>query len=226
MNETYLTRLTLNPQHDAARRDVAKPYYFHKTLAHVFDTPDGEDYRARHGVLFRIEPPRTGSGPVVLVQSASMPQWEALSPGYALRIDPPSEIGSVLGSAIEVGRVFRFRLAANPTMSVSVPGKKNGRRIPLSRRVALKEGDRTYFDWLHDKAVYHGFEVIQAQDIPFRLAPKGTGDRPKPRLPLFGVRFDGLLRVNDPEKVRDAVRVGIGPAKAFGFGLLSVAKQK
>ena len=42
----------------------------------------------------------------------------------------------------------------------------------------------------------------------------------------FGVRFNGLLQVTDPEKLMQAVRNGIGPAKAFGFGLLSLARAE
>jgi CRISPR system Cascade subunit CasE len=38
------------------------------------------------------------------------------------------------------------------------------------------------------------------------------------------VRFDGLLVVTDPERLRHALRAGIGSAKGFGFGLLSLAR--
>jgi CRISPR system Cascade subunit CasE len=38
------------------------------------------------------------------------------------------------------------------------------------------------------------------------------------------VDFEGILEVTDPEEFAAAVTAGIGPAKAFGFGLLSVAR--
>jgi len=45
--------------------------------------------------------------------------------------------------------------------------------------------------------------------------------------PLLGaVRFDGVLVVTDPHKLREAVANGIGQQKAFGFGLLSLARSK
>lgn len=48
--------------------------------------------------------------------------------------------------------------------------------------------------------------------------------RPLERLGwLTAVQFDGVLVVTDPDKLREAVRNGIGPQKAFGFGLLSLA---
>jgi CRISPR system Cascade subunit CasE len=39
------------------------------------------------------------------------------------------------------------------------------------------------------------------------------------------VRFDGVLRVTDAARLVEAVRSGIGPAKAFGFGLLSLRRM-
>ncbi len=41
--------------------------------------------------------------------------------------------------------------------------------------------------------------------------------------PTTVVRFDGVLEVTDPAALAAAVRDGLGSAKAFGFGLLSLA---
>ena len=43
---------------------------------------------------------------------------------------------------------------------------------------------------------------------------------------FFGVLFEGMLRVDEPEKFLKSVESGIGSAKGFGFGLLSVAPAK
>ena len=39
----------------------------------------------------------------------------------------------------------------------------------------------------------------------------------------LAVRFDGLLRVTDAGDFRETLICGIGPGKAYGFGLLSIA---
>ena len=44
------------------------------------------------------------------------------------------------------------------------------------------------------------------------------------KLRLLAVRFDGLLQVTDPDRLRETVRRGIGSGKGFGFGLLSLAR--
>ena len=43
-------------------------------------------------------------------------------------------------------------------------------------------------------------------------------------LELFSVQFDGVLQVVEPALFVHAIAAGIGSGKAFGFGLLSVAR--
>ncbi len=38
--------------------------------------------------------------------------------------------------------------------------------------------------------------------------------------------FEGVLEVTDAEKFRESLKQGIGTGKAYGFGLLSVAKTQ
>jgi CRISPR system Cascade subunit CasE len=40
------------------------------------------------------------------------------------------------------------------------------------------------------------------------------------------VDFDGLLKVESPEKLINAIKKGLGPAKGLGCGLLSLARTK
>ncbi len=219
----YLTRLLLNPANPEARRDLATPYELHRTLKRAF--PDGEPDANR--LLFRIEPAdeARGEGVPVLVQtSTTRPDWEFVEAmgDYALQLDGPKSFDP----AFSEGQRLRFRVIANPTVCKTPPGRKNGRRVPLVHAAPNAAGHPTYFEWLDRQAERCGFAVLDARDAPFRLAPRRRkkGEYEKRELPLFGVRFDGVLTVADPEKLLHAVRSGIGPAKAFGFGLLSLAR--
>lgn len=208
----YLSKLILNPRNPGARRDVAQPYELHRTLMRGLEhAADGER------LLFRIEPEQGPRGVSVLVQSSeAAPDWSMLlDNAYLLRADGPK----TFEPHFQAGQQLRFRLMANPVKKV------NGRRIPLSHRVQQSETDRTYWDWLHRQADRCGFRVLSAQDAPFRTAPnrQEQAHYEKHQIPHFGVRFDGVLEVTDPVALLDAVRGGIGPAKAFGFGLLSLA---
>ena len=205
----YLSRHTLNPRNAGARQDLAAPYELHRTLMR------GVDAHADAGrLLFRLEPERGPGGPVVLVQSGVAPDWQPLLENrYLLRAEGPKAFRPEL----HAGQTLRFRLMANPAKKVE------GRRIPLTRSVARHEHDKTYWDWLHRRAGLAGFEVLQAHDAPSRHASQHRKQYAKHEIPHFGVRFDGVLRVTDASKLLKAVCRGIGPAKAFGFGLLSLA---
>lgn len=208
----YLSRLILNPRNPGVRRDVARPYGLHRTLMRGIEhAPDGER------LLFRIEPERGLGGPVVLAQSSDMqPDWSSLlENAYLLRADGPKAFSPTL----QAGQTMRFRLSANPVKKV------DGKRIPLVFDHHDDQSVKTYWDWLHRQADRCGFRVLQAQDAPFRTASNRSkkSSYDKHEIPHFGVRFDGLLRVVDADHLLQAVQQGIGPAKAFGFGLLSLA---
>ena len=210
--QTYLSRLVLNPENADVRRDLASPYELHRTLMRTF--PEGTGNR----LLFRIEPERVGRGVAVLVQSHPEPPcWAFLNQrgDYAYRVEGPKKVEPSLSER----QRLRFRLVANPTRKV-----KN-RRVPLIHDGPNPKDHPTYHDWLRRKAAQHGFEVLRVEDAPFRTAlpNRHKNDYAKKDLPLFGVRFDGALQVTDVEALLEAVRGGIGPAKAFGFGLLSLA---
>ena len=219
----YLSRLLLNPRSREARRDLAGRYDLHRTLTRVFpgaragrDGPN-DDRALDHGLLFRAEPEAPG-GPVVLAQSLDKPDWDALPAGYARRVDGPKPFCP----ALERGQRLRFRLEANPTVKKKRDGKKNGARVPLVHdRVPESHPEVTagYLDWLERKARDAGFTVEHVVDAPFQT----SGGRAKRDLTLFGVRFDGVLAVTDPDVLVVAVRSGVGPAKGLGFGLLSLA---
>lgn len=223
----FLSRLLLDPRHAQAQTDLAAPYDLHRTLARAFaddGPPDG--HRARHGVLFRIDV-ATPQGVPVLVQSTTAPDWARLAPGYALRTDGPKP----LAPSFETGQTLRFRLVANPVRRTREEGKTHPVRLPLvhARADAAAGLPDGYLDWIERQTVKAGAEMLQVADAPFRVAgrrrrgPDLDGRLAKQQIPHFGVRFDGLLTVRDPEALARAVRDGIGPAKAFGFGLLSLA---
>ena len=227
----YLSKLVLNPRHDQAQRDLAAPYELHRTLGRAFPQATTTHYRQECGVLFRIEPP-SPSGAVVLVQSGAEPDWQKLVPGYALRTDGPKPFAPTL----QVGQQLRFRLVANPvrrTRREGSDGKSRVHRIPLIHGGPNAAGHPTYWEWLERQGREHGFEVdlARTQDTPVQsgTGPRGTpgsgGNTPggKRAQVHVGIRFDGVLAVREPAALAAVLRDGFGPAKAYGFGLISLA---
>jgi len=110
---------------------------------------------------------------------------------------------------------YRFELRANPTVKRVVRNdfgerKKNGRRAAIYSRDDLKA-------WMDRKAQISGFQVENFDMDPPVSQPflkKGKAGK------HIKVDFRGILSVLDRAAFKSAFATGIGPAKAFGFGML------
>ncbi|MBC7236474.1 MAG: type I-E CRISPR-associated protein Cas6/Cse3/CasE [Chloroflexi bacterium] len=215
----YLSRLKLNPRHRRVQSELARPYELHRTVMAAFPAILPPDER----VLFRVDTDARSGQLALLVQSQYAPDWSHVQrePGYLLPGTAPEvkEVHLPLMS----GQVLAFRLRANPT--VKKKSHRDSKELPVNgvRLGLAKEEEQRA--WLERKGEQHGFRVLWAQIIPEGMqvsySGRGAGAR---RLAHLAVRFEGLLQVADAEVFRQAVRDGIGSAKAFGFGLLSLAR--
>jgi CRISPR system Cascade subunit CasE len=202
----HLTRLTLDPRSAQARRDLSDAYEMHRTLARAF-VADAQSTPARF--LWRLE---AGSNawatPVVLVQAAVEANWSALQtlPNYLQR--PVESKRLALEEWAEGGGRHRFRLQANPTVT------RQGKRYGLA-------GEDEQLAWLSRQGERHGFNLeaalVTASDVLSRR--KGEG-----QISVRRVCFEGVLQVQNLHAFSRALTSGIGPAKAFGCGLLSIAR--
>ncbi len=221
----YLSKLLLNPRCRDARRDLSAPYELHRTLAHAFSTEPGQDYRVTHGVLFRIEPMAYArSQPIVLVQSLTQPNWQELPETYLLNDADPTKTKQ-LTTSFTAEQTLAFRLVANPTKKEKREGQKQGRRVALPDYTTADNEFTPARQWLARKGEQDGFKVLYATTEAFWLGLNRRGAS-KNGIPLYGVRYDGLLQVTNPDTLAEALTTGIGPAKAFGFGLLSVSRPQ
>lgn len=229
----FLSQLVLNPRSPLARRDLASGYQMHRTL--LGGGFDGRPREAAGRLLFRVDFDRDGTGPRVLVQSAAAPDWARLPAGYLLR---PAEAKPVV-LAVAAGRRLRFRLRANPSKRVAGTNPRLG-AVMAGRRVGLvTEADRVR--WLIRKGESGGFRIPgewvtaadpltgEPRELPnFRIdvIPEGRDRNDKAGCAggvFAAVRFEGVLEVTDPARFADTVQAGVGPAKTYGFGLLSVS---
>ncbi|HQF63604.1 MAG TPA: type I-E CRISPR-associated protein Cas6/Cse3/CasE [Anaerolineaceae bacterium] len=216
----YLSRLILNPRSRQVQREIADAYQMHRTILRAFAAtlPD-----ASERVLFRLEiDPRSGV-PVVLVQSQTPPDWNWLTAPestYLLHEVPDNPAVKTFDLKLSADQVLSFRLRANPTIKKSAADKENnnGKRLGLFR-----EEDQTA--WLERKLLSAGCSVLQVR-VSGQDQVNGwrsSDDQPR-KLTFHSVQFDGLLRVDDPDRLMKAIIRGIGSAKGFGFGLLSLAR--
>ena len=175
------------------------------------------------GFLFRVDP-RPGAKPVIAVQSACHPDWDYAfhNARYLLAAEPCVDLYE---PRFKANQRLRFRLQANPTRRASRNSRQSsgkpldprwiGKRIPVPA-----EGLRR---WLDRHAERAGCQLAGlAETVPGYVYVSRNGERGQ-RQRLFSVIYDGILEVTDEAKSRAALERGIGPAKAYGFGLLSVA---
>ncbi len=195
----YLSQLTLNPRSRRAQREIAEAYQLHRSILCAFPEklPDNER------VLFRLNLAERGARATVLVQSQTRPDWDRLTAvrDYLLHCEGPKAGDPQLLA----GQQLAFQLRANPTV------KRGGKRLGL----LVESEQRT---WLKRKLTAAGAELLGCQIRDGGL----QHSRRKPAQTHLAVLFTGQLQVGDPILLLAAVRGGVGPAKGYGFGMLSL----
>lgn len=176
---------------------------------------------ARNGtrVLFRPEPPE-GAFASVLVQSELEPDWSR--PRDKLNMEVQADYKQFSIPSFQRGQKLTFRLRANPTKTirggrdneVDSSGKPKRIRVPILR-------DDLQLKWLERK-LSNGGADLDGAFVQKEGEVHGKGDNSRSPITLYAVRFDGQLTVQDPDVLSSVVKSGIGPAKGFGFGLLSL----
>lgn len=200
------------------------------------DFGNGQVHKKRNatsGFLFRIDPlPKARA--VIVVQSAVNPNWDYAfqNAGYLLAARPEVK---AFKPDFRQGQRLWFRLVANPTKKIDTIKKEERERFKedgCEEDLKMKKGRHgrrvpvpvdELFGWLSRRAEGFGFIVdersvaIQPGYIYMNKSRDNQGQR------LRSVRYEGVLEVTNPVDFKETLIRGIGPGKAFGFGLLSVA---
>jgi len=228
----YLSRLLLNPRSKEVRRDQADCHVLHARVMAAFpQASSGNGARSEYSVLFRVD---RGTNPVLYVQSAEPPDWSSLPHAYLLyhgKDNPACKSVAKQYECLRSGMVLRFRLRANPTKKIETKTGPDGRRCNGKRVDIQSEEDQ--IKWLMRKGQASGFELMRVLgdgdvvDVRVLQEPKVEGVKasdPQSKPMTFGsVLYEGHLRIVDHSLFLHAVKSGIGPGKAYGFGLLSLA---
>jgi len=194
-------------------QQAQNPYQLHQALWRLFPGIEGADRE----FLFRVEQLQRGIGAQVLMQSAMQPQSGEQSPALLAQRE------YVLN--VQNGQRLRFRLRANPIKTIKDSSKgsveKKGKTFTKTVRVPLLHEEQQQA-WLERKLqAFTQLETLIVQPEPvlyFRKAKEGRSGK------IQTVMFDGVLTVIDAEAFNNQITKGIGPAKAFGCGLLSLAR--
>lgn len=248
MTEVYLSRLLLNPRNRDVRRDLGDCHNLHRTLLKAFPQNESKEKKARDefGVLYRLDVDRRRSGISLLVQSHIQPNWDKLTDNYLLDTEeenPSCKPVHKTYSELKNGHRLRFRLRANPTRRLNEkPNGKEADSKKRGKRVDIRNEDEQ-IKWLERKGESCGFQLIKLRlngDVPNvhagheekiegRKIVSTSNEKSQTnrmRLTFGSVLFDGELVITDAERFRQTLVDGIGSGKAYGFGLLSIARAQ
>jgi CRISPR system Cascade subunit CasE len=200
----YLSRLVLDCRDRQTMRTLSDVYRLHQFVMSGFSR-----YEQPWRVLFRVEPEVRGSVMRLLVQSQVKPAWEQSESEKkgVVKLQTKEFV-----PRFRQGTLYRFRLRANPVVT------REGKRYGLIR-------DESLVEWLRRREERSGasFSSVLAVDEGYLTGRKRKGEGID-RVNVKAVRFEGFLKVEDPTRFVEAFSGGIGPAKGFGCGLLSLAR--
>jgi CRISPR system Cascade subunit CasE len=218
----FLTRLRINPARRGARALLVSPQKMHAAvLAGFADPPVGAsgsrvlwrvDEDDRHTVrLYVVSPDRPDLSH--LVEQAG---WPTTEPWQSRPYDG-------LLQSLAKGQQWAFRLTANPVRSRRRTAESE-RSQPFGHVTVAQQ-----LGWLTDRAERGGFTIVGNElGEPNLLVHRRRmwrftrvrGERP---VTINAVTFDGVLEVTDPEALRRTLTAGLGRAKGYGCGLLTLA---
>ena len=225
----FLTKIELDPARRLARKYLGSPQVMH---AVVLKATEGDDGDGPGRVLWRVDGRARGTTASLYLLSPSEPDCsqiiqEAGTAGEQARTLDYSPFLERLGA----GQQWAFRLAANPSYSASRGPGARGKRFG---HVTVEQQRQ----WLVARAPGYGFELAPVDDegadtsvvVVRRERPVFGRENPtrraRDRVTINRTVYEGVLRVTDAEALRRALVAGIGRSKAYGCGLMTLARVR
>ena len=208
-----LTQCMINPRRQGTRKLLGSPQAMHAAVLAGFP-PTVDPGR----VLWRIDGAGTPKT-VLWIASEAAPDLTHLEEQAGWPSHPTTrsvEYGPLLGRLAK-GQQWSFRLTANPTHRATLDGKKKIlAHVTTDQQIA----------WLISKADALGIRLGEDDQRTFDLVGREVRKfrRQDSTVTLAQATFAGILEVVDPELLRHAMSEGIGRGKAYGCGLLTLAK--
>ncbi|REE61419.1 CRISPR-associated Cse3 family protein [Streptomyces sp. 3212.3] len=208
-----IARIRLNPYSRAVQSDLRDATQMHRTVMRLVPDGLGDSPRRTAGLLYRVDETTTAS--TLLVQGHHLDAGRL-----------PADYGHAdvkdlapMFAALRKGLAVSYRIVLNPTKRERLPLQHKGQRgriIPLSG----PDADQ----WWTQRAADAGLQLRIL--TPTNLAPARPRGADATPMRHSLIRYDGTATITDPDALAQAVLTGIGRGKAYGAGLLSLARAK
>jgi len=246
----FLTKIDLDPARRLARKYLGSPQVMHAVVLKATGGDDGDGpgrvlWRADRGptmtTLYLLSPSEPDC--TQLVAEAGAAGTRSLTLDY-----------SPFLATLDAGQVWAFRLTANPSYAAprgpEVRGKRYGHvTVEQQRRWLIERTPRYGFELVP----VPGTKAAEADDAASGAAATTSADADavaasasvvvvRRERPVFGRRnpdrdrrdrvtinrtvYEGVAHVTDADALRHALIAGIGRSKAYGCGLMTLARVR
>jgi CRISPR system Cascade subunit CasE len=210
----HLTKLVINPAHPNANQALRDINRMHQIVTAYSCPPDfGPASRAAAGLLYRLE--HANTGPHLLIQSATHPDTTTTPPGFA---HAGTRDLTPLLHHLHNDMTVRYRITLNATTSHCAPPQPDGTPRPRGTRTSLTGHDA--LTWWHSKAPHHG---LQPHATATADTTKLRGRKKTNTITIAATTIEGTAQITDTDALCTTIHTGIGRARAYGCGLLSLA---
>ena len=203
----YISRVEIDDRNRRKIKDLSHLGAYHNWVENCFPSEIAQHERRRH--LWRID--QLHGKRYLLIVSEDKPETTGMLRYGVAGTAMVKEYQPFL-EKITLGEVMQFRLTANPTY------RTDGKVYP---HITVDQQK----NWLLRKAAANGFEIMKNSDGSNAFDPVSR-DWPvlyhQRQVKISRVSFEGVLRVTDVNKFKDALTHGIGREKAYGMGMLTV----
>ncbi|GAA1752826.1 type I-E CRISPR-associated protein Cas6/Cse3/CasE [Nostocoides vanveenii] len=226
---TELSRVRLNPTRRDTHRLLASPQAMHAAVMGSHPQLADEDSAGR--VLWRVDQAKTHDIQLYVV-SPSAPDFTGLieQAGWPSQPQWDSTAYEPFLDRLAAGQAWRFRLTANPVrvLPKQPGGPRRGRVSPhltadQQREWLVKHARSWGFEVATDETFGVLSEVSERHTVSFGRREAEAG---RSRVSLSRASFAGLLTVVAPSALRTALVGGMGRAKAYGCGLMTLAPPR
>ncbi|GAB79421.1 CRISPR system Cascade subunit CasE [Austwickia chelonae] len=222
----YLTKFSLNPSRRGTRHLLGSPQRMHAAVLACYP-PEAQTGR----VLWRVDRPQRHEC-FLYVVGAAEPDLTTLveQAGWPMTQTWQTTTYAPFLSRLADGQRWRFRLSANPVHVLRQEGAPRGKVVP---HVTAHQQEQ----WLREHGAGWGFSICDPEGaaeggvvVTGRQADAFSRGDPaggrRGRVTISRVQFDGALTVTDVGLFREALVGGMGRAKAYGCGLMTLARPR
>lgn len=216
----YLSRVLLNDRKRETLHAIASPQLIHGAVESCFGyTPDSEGNRKR--LLWRID--NIADKQYLLLLSEGIPKLTSLVQQFGYPDIQPQSQTKAYASFLERlcnGQRWQFRLRANPVHSSMKEANETTRRGKIYAHVTPEQQNQ----WLMSRTTASGFDIKQNELnlVHSEWKKFRKNNQVNREVVLRVATFEGVLHITDAEKFRYSLTAGIGRAKAYGCGLLTI----